>query len=290
MNDLDFNGFINEIEKNNWKIYGVEVYEDNQLTREWGDTNETKNEVYSATKTVLSIAVGIAWDRGLFDLDKNIFDYIPEEVYKKYDSKIIKDLRKLSIRRLLTMSVPGYPFRPEGDSYLDFCFNLPVEDPDNVEFYYCNICPYFVGLALHYAIGEDLWEFIDREIIKPLDIDVGFYYRDPDGYFYGASMMKMTLHDLSKLGLLLYNRGMYNGKRIVSEEYVDMATSVQIENYKYGYGFYIWKYKDGFYISGKWGQHCLVMPNKKLVVTFTGDVPEQADDVENAMIKYILES
>ena len=99
----------------------------------------------------------------------------------------------------------------------------------------------------------------------------------------------MTLHDISKLGLLLYNKGVWNGKRIVSEEYVDMATSVQIENDRYGYGFYIWKYKDGFYISGKWGQHCLVLPDEKLMVTFTGFVPEQAEDVENAMIKYILE-
>ena len=286
---MNFEGFIDEIKKNNWNVYGVEVYKDLELIHEWGDTRETKNEVYSCTKTILSIAVGIAWDRGLFDLNKNIFAYIPEEIYKKYDPTIIEDLSKISIHRLLTMSVPGYPFRPEGDSYMDFCFNLPVENPDNNEFYYCNICPYFVGLALAHAIGEDLWEFINREIIKPLDIDVGYYYRDGDGYFYGASMMKFTLHDLSKLGILLYNKGTYNGKRIVSEEYVDMATSVQIKNHRDGYGYYIWKYKEGFYISGKWGQHCLVLRDRGLIVTFTGYVPEQADDVENAMIKYILE-
>ncbi|MBP5773450.1 MAG: serine hydrolase [Eubacterium sp.] len=286
---MNFDGFIDEIKKKDWNIYGVEVYEDLKLTHEWGDTKDTPHEIFSCTKTVLSIAVGIAYDRGLFDLDKNIFDYIPEEIYKKYDSKIIEDLRKLSIRRLLTMSVPGYPFRPEGKSYLDFCFSLPVQDPDNNSFYYCNICPYYVGLALNFAVGEDLWEFIDREIIKPLDIDVDYYYRDPDGYFFGASMMRMTLHEISKLGILLYNKGVYNGKRILSEEYVDMATSVQIENDRYGYGFYIWKYKDGFYISGKWGQHCLVLRDEKLIVTFTGYLPDEAEDVENSMIKHILE-
>ena len=286
---MNFDGFINEIKKNDWNIYGVEVYEDEKLTHEWGDTKDTPHIIFSCTKTFLSVAVGIAWDRGLFDLDKNIFEYIPEDVYKKYDSKIIEDLSKLSIRRLLTMSVPGYPFRPEGDSYLDFIFNLPIEDPDKNEFYYCNICPTFVSVALTYAIGEDLYEFIDREIIKPLGIHVEKYFRMPEGYFYGASQMVMTLHDISKLGLLLYNKGVWNGKRIVSEEYIDMATSVQIENDRYGYGFYIWKYKDGFYISGKWGQHCLILRDEKLMVTFTGFVPEQAEDVENAMIKYILE-
>ena len=52
--------------------------------------------------------------------------------------------------------------------------------------------------------------------------------------------MKLTVHDLSKFGLLLYNKGVYEGRRIVSGEYVEMATSVQQMNREGGYGFYIW--------------------------------------------------
>ena len=89
------------------------------------------------------------------------------------------------------------------------------------------------------AIEEDVGMFIERNIFEPLHITKYEYGRCPEGYFYGASLMKLTVHDLSKIGLLLYNEGIYEGKRILSENYVKKATSVQQINQEGGYGYYL---------------------------------------------------
>ena len=100
--------------------------------------------------------------------------------------------------------------------------------------------------------------------------------------------MKLTVHDLSKIGLLLYNKGVYDGQRIVSEEYVDMATSIQQMNREGGYGYYIWKYRDGFSINGKWKQKCYVLPKRGIIVTYLSHIEDDSHDLLDSMEKNIL--
>lgn len=80
---MNFDAFVKDIEDNNWCVFGTEVYENGVLTHSWGDTTENLHELYSATKTVESVAVGIAYDRGLIDFNKSILDYLPKENVEK---------------------------------------------------------------------------------------------------------------------------------------------------------------------------------------------------------------
>ena len=80
---MNFDAFVKDIEDNNWCVFGTEVYENGVLTHSWGDTTESLHELYSATKTVESVAVGIAYDRGLIDFNKSILDYLPKENVEK---------------------------------------------------------------------------------------------------------------------------------------------------------------------------------------------------------------
>ena len=66
---MKFDAFIKDIKDNNWNVFGVEVYKKGELINIWGDTSGL-HEIYSATKGVVSIAVGIAYDEGLIDFDK----------------------------------------------------------------------------------------------------------------------------------------------------------------------------------------------------------------------------
>lgn len=161
------------------------------------------------TKTVLSVAVGIAYDRGLIDLGKSILEYLPVEKVNGMSREQIDTFKKITIHRLLTMSVGDFPFRPEGNSYLDFSLACKVSKPEEKVFNYSNICAYLVGVALSEAIGEDLGVFIEKNIFEPLHIAKYEYGRCPEGYFYGASSMKLTVHELSQIGILLYNNGVY---------------------------------------------------------------------------------
>ena len=71
---MNFDAFTKDIVNNKWNVYGAEVYENGTLTHSFGDTTENLHELYSATKTVLSLAVGIAYDEGRFDLNKCILE------------------------------------------------------------------------------------------------------------------------------------------------------------------------------------------------------------------------
>ncbi|MCR5674584.1 MAG: beta-lactamase family protein [Lachnospiraceae bacterium] len=276
---MNFPAFVDDIKKNGWNVFGTEVYRDGRLIHAWGDTQDDMHDIYSATKAVLSVAFGILYDRGLIGLDDPILKYISEPAGPGWE--------KVTVRRLLTMSVLDLPFRPEGDHWIRFSLNCDV-DPDACGFHYSNICTYLVGVALTNILGSDLGRFIEDEIFAPLHIDHYEYTRSPEGYFYGASGMKLRVHDLSRFGLLLMNDGVYEDRRIISEEYVKMATAVQQMNREGGYGFYIWKYRDGYSINGKWKQKCYILPSRGIVVTYLSHIEDDSHDLLESMERNIL--
>lgn len=284
---MDFEALVEDIKRNRWNVFGVEVYENGVLTHAYGDTDKSLHEIYSATKTVLSIAVGMAYDAGLFDLQRSILEYLPEERVSKLSEKQRRSFEKITMHRLLTMSVAGFPFRAEGESFLDFSLACEIEKPEEAIFNYSNISAYLTGVALTQALGADLGEFIEERVFKPLGIERYAYARCPEGYFYGASGMKITVHDYSKIGLLLSQKGVYDGRRLLSEKYVEMATSIQQMNREGGYGYFIWKYRDGFSINGKWGQKCYVLPRQGIMVTFCSHMEEGSDALRESMEKHI---
>ena len=283
-----YEAFKNDILINHWPVYGVEIYEDGNLAYSFGDTKENIHPIYSCTKSILAIAVGIALDRNLIDISKDILYYIPEKYTLGLSKEMKEKWKKLSLYRLMTMSVPGFPFRAPDDNYMDFSFSIKDFNPDDNSFDYSNVPAYLVGVALSEAIGKDAWEFIKRNIFDPLEITDATYSRCSKGYFYGASGMEMSVNDLSKIGLLLYNGGTYNGKRIVSEEYVKKATSVLQMNHEGGYGFYIWKFHDGFSINGKFKQKCYILPKRKLIITYLSDIEDGSNVLRESMEKHIL--
>lgn len=285
---MDFDRFVKDIVDNKWNVFGAEVYLDGGLKYSYGDTSGL-HEIYSAAKSVLSAAVGIFYDEGLIDLDRPVIDYLPEEKCRALPKKQHDCFAAVSIRRLLTMSVKGFPFRPDGsDNWLDLALSCEIENPEKAEFDYSNIPPFLIGVALTVILGSDLGEFIEKRIFAPMDITSFEYGRAPEGYFYGASHMRLSVHDLSKFGLLFYNRGIYNGRRIISEKYADLATSTQQMNREGGYGFYIWRYRGGFSINGKWKQKCYVLPKQGIVVTYLSHIEDDSHDLLESMEKNIL--
>ncbi len=285
---MDFDAFVQEIKKSRKSVFGVEMYEQEKLAHSYGDTKQTRYPLYSVTKTILALAVGIACDMGLIDLGRSVLDYIPDEFTKDMSPEQTETFRQFTIHRLMTMSVAGFPFRPEGDSFLRFSLSCPIEEPKKRTFDYSNIPAYLVGVALATAVGDDAWEFICEKLLTPLHIENAECSRCPDGYFYGASGMKMTVNDLSRIGLLLYGQGEYEGKQIVSAAYVRRMEAVLTPTREGGYGYFLWRYGDGNRMSGKLGQRCFVLPKKGLIITWLADMEEGADWLEAAMRKHLL--
>ena len=285
----DFESFSREIRSKHPAVHGVEFYENGSLSGCCGDTEINRYPIYSATKSVLALAVGIASDRGLIDIGRSVLDYVPENYVQEMSQKQAEAFRTLTLHRLMTMSVEGFPFRAEGDSYLRFALACPIENPKKRAFNYSNIPAYLVGVALATAVGGDAWAFIEENLLKPLHIEGAAYTRCPEGWFYGASGMELTVNELSRIGMVIYQDGVYEGRRIVSEEYLNRMRAPLMPVREGGYGYFLWCYRGGSRISGKCGQRCFILPKEGILITFLSDLPDGADAVElGCMTKYLL--
>ena len=93
---------------------------------------------------------------------------------------------------------------------------------------------------------------------------------DPNGYCIAASELCLSVEDMNKLGILFINKGIYKGKRIVSEEYVNMCSKGQIKTKGWGdYSNQFWMIPegDGYRADGAYGQLTLIWPKYDLILS-----------------------
>lgn len=286
---MEFCDFVNLILENQWEVHGIEVYKAGELIHKYGDDNDSRYPIYSATKSFTSTAVGIAVGEGKFCIEESIYEYLKEDIPVYLSKRQQEDLKKITIQRLLTMSVKGYPFRPQGNNWLEYSLCYPLPDVNVREFSYSNIQAYLVGVALEKAVGEHLISYLQPRLFEPLEIREPVYGNCPSGHFYGASHMELTVHELSRLGKLYLQDGCYNGNRILSSGWVKEATTSHIYNKEGGYGYFIWKYKNGYRISGKWGQRCFVFPRENVIITYLSHMEDGSERLTEAVERYICQ-
>ncbi|MDE5965408.1 MAG: beta-lactamase family protein, partial [Lachnospiraceae bacterium] len=228
---------------------------------------------YSMCKSVVSMAVGLAIDDKKLSLDTRVCDLFPEYLPQKKS----KELKELTVYHLLTMEA-GVCFSELSQafstdwvkSYLraDFMF-APGEG-----FYYNSLNSYILCAALQKVYGESVMALLHRRIFTPLNIYDITWDTCPRGIEKGGFGMKLSLHDMAKLGLLYMNRGVWYGtshkkaQRLLSEAYVTAATKKQAatDNKGFDYGFHCWVMEDGFLFNGMLGQNVYVFPKQELII------------------------
>lgn len=289
MNRLDFVSFEKEIHGNGWLVHGAEAWQDGKLVAAFGNTTGTRFPIYSITKSFVSIAVGIAADEGRLDVNDAVLRYLPGEYVHSMSEKQREAYSHITLRRLMTMSVAGYPFAVSGENWLESILRIPLCETESPSFAYSNIPAYLVSVAAAEAVGERLDQYLNRRLFNPLGISAPTCQFSPEGYFYGASGLELTVNELSRIGWMLSCCGIYDGKRIVSEAYIKDAVSIKQMNREGGYGYFFWKYRDGFSMNGKWGQKCYVLPEQRIMITFLSHLEEGSDGVKACMEKYLLD-
>ncbi len=284
---MNFQGFVDTVKQNQWELYGIEVFQKGRIVEEYY-VSPKRHPIYSATKSITSLAVGMAVDDGRFDVEQSVYEYLKSELPVYVRQEQIENLKKITIKRLLTMSVQGFPFRPEGENWLEFSLMYPLTNVERKAFDYSNVPAYLVGVAVAKALGRHLYEYLEERLFDPLGIVKPKYQNCPMGYFYGATGMQLTVQELRKIGQVFLQKGMYDGQRIVSSAYIDEATRVQQMNREGGYGYYIWKYGEGYSINGKWGKKCYVFSKRDMLVTYLANMEQGSKQLTRAMEEWIL--
>src|SRR4029079_948221 len=147
---------------------------------------ETQSPMYSVTKSVLSILVGIAIDEGHLRPDERLFEIFPEEFDECTDPRA----RDITVRDVLTKT-EGFAentwgeFNAAGKPRLwRWMLNRKVEYRGGTHFRYDNVGSDLLSVVLSRAIKQPAADYAKRKLFKPLDIDSYGWIFDSEGHLY----------------------------------------------------------------------------------------------------------
>ncbi|MBR0774765.1 serine hydrolase [Bradyrhizobium diazoefficiens] len=243
-----------------------EYYANNSPDEQW--------PVHSVTKSVLSILVGIAVDKGLLRLDQKLGELIAEAREETIDPRAAD----ITLRDLLTMSSGFAPHQtvvvPGVWNSSVWMIRRTIMYPPGTHFDYDNEGTNLIAIILRRAVGGNIAEFARNELFAPLQIDRYRWAVDGDGNLPGFSGLFLTARDMAKIGLLYLQRGRWRERQVVSEAYVLDSTRKHSDGGEpahAGYGYLWWTrtIRDGslaYFAAGFQSQVILNLPDRNLVM------------------------
>jgi CubicO group peptidase (beta-lactamase class C family) len=183
-----------------------------------GDVNfdaTTKHDMRSVSKSVTSLLVGIAFDRGLLtDLDARAFSFFPE-----YEALRTPEKDRITLRHLLTEEAP------RADHYL---LAQPLAAQPGEIFNYNTGTANLLGLILRKVSGKRLDAFAKETLFDPLGIE-DWDWDYAAGFNPAAgSGLRLRPRDLAKIGQLVLERGKWHGRQIVSSSWIEESTTPRL--------------------------------------------------------------
>lgn len=243
------------------------------------DKQET---VHSVTKSITSALVGIARDRGLIgSLDQTLPGFFPEYFVDG------PNLRKsITLKHLLTMTAGLKPVQVDDRSLMSrfyfapdrvrFTLGLPLRDTPGEIFAYSNAVSDLLSKIVIKKTGMNLSQFADQTLFGPLGIKTRLWKMDAQGHNTGHGGLYLSTRDMAKIGFLYLNSGYWDGKRIISRQWIEASTRGQVEvdqNYSYGYQWWVRPVSGcpSYRAWGRNGQFIVVVPALDLVVAVTSE-------------------
>ena len=271
----------------------------------------TRHNTHSATKSFTSALAGIAIDKGFIQsVDDKIFDYFPD-----YSELLDQQKEKITIEHLLTMS-SGFEWN-EWDVSISqsehdivrmnsspdpvyYVLSKPVVTEPGNSFYYNGGTVDLLGQLVRRASSMTVKSFSRTYLFNALGItNYNWQTLYPSGITCCHGDIYITPRDMAKFGYLFLKKGMWNGTRIISEDWINNSFQNHITppvNWAYGYG-YLWWLKryntfghtfNSFNAEGWGGQQIIIIPAENMVVVFTGANYVSNPPNDEIMSSYIL--
>ena len=238
----------------------------------------------SVTKSVTTTLIGIAADQGKLDLDKPVLSFFPNRTIANRDEQ----KERITVRHLLTMS-SGLEWDPVDDEvflrelrasndWVQFALDLPVVSEPGTPLVYNSAGMHLLSAILTQTTGVTALEFAELNLFQPLGITEVHWTSDPQGYNRGWGDLSLFPKDAAKLGFLFLHQGEWEGRQLVSRDWVTNATSIQISSEgssyeEYGYGWWVSPEEEeliNFRAQGRNGQRITVFPSMDMVIVLTG--------------------
>lgn len=233
--------------------------------------------VHSITKSVLSILIGMALDKGYLRVDKTLSELLPEALTPTMDPRV----RDITVLDLLTMTSgfdSGAPFgakiaAPPREMW-EWTLYRPIQYKPGTQFHYDDDSVNLLSVVLARSLQQDSKSFVEQNLFGPLEITNYDWRADGEGHLIGATTLSLTARDMVKLGQLYLQRGRWGDEQIVSSEYVAASTTKHNDGgppVRAAYGYLWWVTRtstglDAFFAAGTGSQIIYVVPELDLVL------------------------
>ncbi len=275
-------------------IHGIVVLQNGDKIAEHHWNEDKRRNQYSITKSFTGTAMGIAIDEGLITLQSSVIDYFQKDIPENLSKMQIERLGKLTVEDLLMMTA-GYEdlilllSNSEDKNWIKVCLSSPLIYEAKKRFIYTSYTAYLVGVIVEKVTGYSLINYLTPRLFEPLGIERVGYELCPLGYVNGATGLLLTVNELSKFGQLYLQDGVYNGKQLISRNWIEQATRKQRDTYVgskddcMGYGYFFWRgCHNSYRADGKLGQNCIVLRDKNAVIAVNSN-EENSQAVRNCI-------
>jgi CubicO group peptidase (beta-lactamase class C family) len=168
----------------------------------------------SASKSIVSLAVGMLIDEGRLSLDTRMDALFPEW-------KDLGEKSGITVGELLTQTSGLDPSRAMlGESIRAHALKAKLVFTPGTRFQYNNGAVDFLAVVVARAAGVPLDDYLESHLFAPLDIVGATWMKDAEGTPSGAGELSIRPIDLAKIGQLMLDEGRWRGKTIVSEQWV----------------------------------------------------------------------
>ena len=244
------------------------------------------HNVYSVTKSVLSLLVGIAIDQGkLRSPDQTLAELLPEHAARAPDARV----KNMRLKNLLVLTSgfegdgglrhPGMLADMDGDA-IDLALSRTVVRNPGEQFAYNNLDGHVVSALLTRSVGMNAAQYAERTLFADLGITRFHWPHDKHGINIGSSELQLTTRDMAKLGELIVRQGRWNGRQAVSADWIAVSTTKHSDGKPparppYGYNWWVHVTPDdgrpAVFAAGYGGQFIYVVPSLELVVVVTSE-------------------
>ena len=249
---------------------------------------DLKHTMYSVSKSFTSTAIGFAVAEGKLKLTDKVASFFPESL----PDTVSPYLAELDVKDLLTMSV-GQAQEPAvtvTDDWVKTFLAAPIENEPGTVFLNNSAGSFMLSAILQKVTGERLIDYLKPRLFEPLGIKDADSEVNPQGINTGGWGVRVKTEDMAKLGQLYLQKGMWNGKQLLPQEWVTDAISKKIEtkpenisdtdDWSQGYGYKFWQTThQAVRADGAFGQYIIMLPEKDAVVVLTAQVNDMQKEI-----------
>jgi len=302
---------FNQLSSGDHKLQSVVlVRNEHILLEEYFDEHDThtQHDLRSVTKSVRSLLAGIAIDQGFIDsIDDPITKYLKTQIAEK---NLSEQKQKITIKHLITMSsgldCDDWNKKSKGQEdrvyrkkdWVQYTLDLPMVNEPGEHAAYCSMGTMLLAEIIRQSSGVSIDSFAEQYLFGPLGIEnISWNHTSDKEVISSAKRLYMTPRDMAKLGQLVLNKGTWNGKQVVSEQWMTSSTTPITQITGIDYSFLWWnlpflthgKRTVSIAATGNGGQYILVFPEYDLVAVFTGSAyNSQEDKLPFAIVQDVL--